>query len=454
MSKSHPFSMYLLKESFNATNALKDEHSLASAVGAIKLPDKAVLFILDSLPKPPWWKEFWGISQELKQVSKGALLFLPVDERWFALCFGHTYHNLREDCYEYDFGIRVTLNTLDPDRLKSTDTLEPGTAKRQRVQSSIETGLTFFDFDRDSSMIKSLTGKVKPEYKDLFNDATGASNLRINSRIDSNEIVELCKKVLEVYKKDDYLRNFPNFQNIVPVKDPEVLQKLNEQLLVALHNKNKDLVLTIPQLLDYQEKHYIKFGGLGNDNIYEDVSMLHYHEYLENNCRLLNEIVIADIKLHKLCLCNEDGDIKNSFSIYKSILFDTKLGEDNLTYHLCEGNWYEVNNDFLTKIVDFLDPYFKNSRFIAYEHNGEGEYNIKFSETNPSYICLDKTSINPPGQTAVEPCDLYTVENNKAVYFHIKVSTRSFSLSHLFNQGMNSIHLIKQMWNPRTNLNY
>jgi uncharacterized protein (TIGR04141 family) len=56
---------------------------------------------------------------------------------------------------------------------------------------------------------------------------------------------------------------------------------------------------------------------------------------------------------------------------------------------------------------------------------------------------LDKENISPDGQTALEPCDLYTVKEEKAIYCHVKVSTRSSMLSHLFNQGANSIDLIR-----------
>ena len=38
---------------------------------------------------------------------------------------------------------------------------------------------------------------------------------------------------------------------------------------------------------------------------------------------------------------------------------------------------------------------------------------------------------------------LYTIENGGAVLIHIKISTRSSGLSHLFNQGINSIELLR-----------
>ncbi len=112
MAKIRPFSIYLLKEGFDHANSLKQEHSLEEAEAA-DLPDNARLFILDTPPRPPWWRSYFGIEQELHQASKGALVFLEIGGRNFAISFGHVYHHLNDYSYEYDFGLRVTLNSLE-----------------------------------------------------------------------------------------------------------------------------------------------------------------------------------------------------------------------------------------------------------------------------------------------------------------------------------------------------
>jgi uncharacterized protein (TIGR04141 family) len=56
---------------------------------------------------------------------------------------------------------------------------------------------------------------------------------------------------------------------------------------------------------------------------------------------------------------------------------------------------------------------------------------------------LDEKNISPDGQIQVEPCDLYSVEDGIATFYHIKRSTLSGTMSHLFNQGTNAIELLK-----------
>lgn len=441
MSKTHSFSIYLLKEDFDTSNSLKAGHSLKVSLDADNLPEGASIFILDSIPKEPWWKSFFGVREDLKQASKGAILFLPVKERCFAITFGHTHHHLKDECYEYDFGLRATLNSINPDKLKSTDTLEPGKAKRQRIQSSIDSDLTYFDFDRDSSIIKTLSGKVKDEYKDFFKNATGASNLRIGSIIEPDKLNELCQKTLDIYNKEDFKRTFPDIQNIAPVKDPDVIDRLNNLLIEAFKNESIDLVLTIPEIINYQDSLNITFTGAGRSLIYEDVYISHYREYLSNNGLKPEDVSINTLRSHQLKICNEDGDPKENFLIYNSLLFDANL--DRLQYHFCEGNWYQVEKSYVNKLKKFLDPYFEKTDLMDFNHPSEVAYNQAVASKDFKYICLDRTSISPPDQHQVEPCDLYKAEDGRALYYHIKLSTRSLSLSHLFNQGVNSIELIK-----------
>ena len=116
---------------------------------------------MDSERTPPWWRAYFQVQEELFQEHKGALVFLPVADRCFALSFGQVFHHLNDASYEYDFGLRVTLNSLDPKELKSADMVEPGVARRKRTQVPVSTELTYLDFDGNSEIIKSLTGKVK-----------------------------------------------------------------------------------------------------------------------------------------------------------------------------------------------------------------------------------------------------------------------------------------------------
>lgn len=444
MTKSRSFSIYLLKPGFDDSNALVDDHVLDGEFAAADLPEGAALYVLDSDPYPPWWKGYFGVEANLSQVTKGALVFLPVGERCFALSFGHVSHNLRETSYEYDFGLRVTLNSLDPKKLKSTDTLDPGAAKRQRTQLPIESELTLFDFDRDSTILRSLTGKVRDEHKDLFRHATGASNLRISTSVPANELLPLCEKLLELYDGEQFKTAFPDIQNIAPVRDPGLIESLNGRLLAALHAKDADLNITVPEIINYSDNVFVCFAGAGAGLVYDDVYIGRYYDYLETREVNLADVDLEDLRHHALVLTDENGVPKDRYSIFKSLVFDTILdAAGGATFHLSEGQWYRIETDYIERLGTYLDPLCLPSDLPSYNHPTEGAYNLAVAETDAAVGCLDTENVSPAGQTAVEPCDLIALRGESAVMYHVKVSTLSAQLSHLFNQGINAIELLR-----------
>jgi uncharacterized protein (TIGR04141 family) len=444
MGKSRPFSIYLLKPGYDAANALKGNHKLESKIDAKALPEGATLFVLDGPQVDLWWTAFFDIQATIKQTHKGAIVFLPIADRCFALSFGHVYQNLKDESFEHDFGLRVTLNCVDSKKLKSTDTLQPGVARRQRIQSPAGEELTYFDFDRNSSVLRSLTGKVSDQYKELFKDASGASALNIKSNRVSSELPELCASLLELYQSDDYRKTFPDIQNIVPVREPEMISQLSDALVEAVRTKAENLYLTIPDIVDYRkDAHYASFSGTGRSLVYEDVYLGKYYDYLQRNGYAVEQIQYDDLKRHSLNLVDENEKSKESFSIVNCLIFEATLGDGGQTYHLAEGKWYKVENSYLERLKEALDPLCADIALPHYSHDDEGDYNRTTAESVDGFICLDQENISPSGETQIEPCDLYAVRNGFATFHHIKRSTFSGQLSHLFNQGTNAIELLK-----------
>lgn len=445
MAPSRPFSIYLLKEPFDATNALEAENSLRS-VDAENLPAEATLLVHDGPRRAPWWKNYFGVQRPLLQSSKGAIVFLPVDGRVFVLCFGHVAHNLKDESYEYDFGIRTTLNCVDPLKLKNTDTVEPGSARRRRTQHALETDLTYFDFDSDSAVLKSITGKVKDEHADIVRHATGASSLRISTPIPPDELMKLCSRLLGLYHDDSYLTSFPDIQKIAPVRDPGRIATLNATLLADVRARGDSVRLATPALVDYEQNNdslYVRFLNAGRSMLYPDVSIEHYYQHLDESGRPVNGLTIDQLKSHRLGLTDEFGEVRQSYTIFKSLLFDTSEGTSGSTFYLNEGNWYEVDSSYVSDLRARLDPFWSDLAFLEdCPQDLEGDYNAAMGK-KAGFVCLDTTNVSPRGQTQIEPCDIYLADDGKATLVHVKISTGSSLLSHLFNQGTNSVELLR-----------
>lgn len=453
--KSHPFTIFLLKQGFNATNSLKEDHDLGQAEASDQLPENSSVFILDSQPREPWWREYFNITNPLRQVNKGALVFIPVMDRYFALSFGHVFHKLRDNCYEYDFGLLVTLNSLDPNKLKSADIIDPGASRRKRTQIPAAADITFLDFDSNTEIVRSLTGAVKEDLIELFKSATGSASLKISLKLRPQELHELCVRLMELYQCEDYLETFPSVGKISPENDPDIVQTLDSQLLTLFINQDPALSLCVPDIVDYRDNTSCRFHGKGGlAEIYNDVSLDSFYEYLGDVD--LNTFTINKLKSFSVGLCDSDGIIGRSYNIYNCLLVD--IVEDEKVYHICEGGWYRVERDYIEYLKVYLDAKCEPSDLPSYNHDfisedgvchySEENYNKAVAQSNPAFICLDQKSMSLDGHTAIEPCDLYTVPLSddgtqaQGKLYHLKISTRSSQLSHLFNQGTNSAELI------------
>ncbi|MFD1260246.1 TIGR04141 family sporadically distributed protein [Entomomonas asaccharolytica] len=450
--KTRPFSIFLLKQGYNASNSIKPTSDLLSNIGASNLPESASLYIADNMETTPWWVNYFGIESNLTQKNKGALIFLPVDDRCFALSFGFVSHHLIDASYEYDFGLKVTLNSLDPQELRSADIVDPSAARRKRMQLPITSDLTYLDFDSNSEILKSLTGKVKSEYVNLFKNATGSISLRVGLKIEPENLLGLCQQLLTLYNSEEYLTSFPNIQKIMPEKDPVKVAILNNILLENFINRNQDLLLSVPEIIDYKDNIFCTFSGkAGIQKVYSDVSLNGFYDYLDD--RGINEITLDILKKTELNLCDSDGKTTGSYSVYRSLIFDTPLQSDNHIYHLCEGEWYRIDTDYLAKLKESIDAVCEDTNLIAYNHDNRNNGVLTYSEENynqaaiegkENFFCLDQTNISPDGYSQIEPCDILTFNEQaeQCILYHIKISSRSSQLSHLFNQGANSIELL------------
>ena len=269
----------------------------------------------------------------------------------------------------------------------------------------------------------------------------------------ANELPELCEKLLELYEDETYKTNFPGIQNVSPVRDPVIIEALNAKLLDAFASKGDGLALAVPDMVDYKSGLWVIFTGAGPSLIYDDVFIGRYYDYLDRNGVDVSSVTIETLKKHHIVPTDEEGDHGDErHTIYKSLIFDSALGSAGETYHLCEGNWYLVEKSFVERLSDYLDPLCAATVLPSYGHADEGAFNQSAPDASPDMICLDKTSIAPAGQKQVEPCDIYELRDRSAVLHHIKISTLSNQLSHLFNQGINALYLLRDDDTARANL--
>lgn len=443
MAKNNPLSIYLLKPGFNHSNSMKEDGKLKPYEGETPLPEGFMMYYLDNPPTEPWWIEYFGVDKKLTQITNGSLVFARVKGRCFAFSFGYAFHELINESYEYDFGLRVTLNCIDPKKLKSIDTNQLSTARRQRTQIPNNADLKFFDFDGESNIINGLTGLVNDDYNKFFQHATGTHSFKCVTSCTPNKLKDLLEELLELYKSTDYQENFPEMQKISPVNDPEILEKLDENLLSSFTTKDVGLFFTVPEIIDYLDVNFFKFNNVDEDKKYEIVRIDNYYEYLQIKAKDLTRVTIQFLKNQNLIRVDDNNSPIMSYQIYKCFICETKIGDNDNIYYLTDGKWYEIDSVFASDTKKYLDGFYEDTLLpdFGQKLDTEGKYNIRVAKNDEKYLCLDRKNISPFGQ--LEPCDLYSSVNGVPSFIHVKRETTSHTLSHLFNQGLNSAECIR-----------
>ncbi len=434
-------SIYMLKPGVTVEQAIKDENGYKEAAKTAGVIPNLRVFLKRGDKKQPWWKTYLGVDDDLPQQVNSAVAFVGIGERIFALSFGSGQHLLREDSYVHDFGTRVVLNAVDPKRLKSADTLDPESAQRRRTQIPFDGDLALLSFTSDSSVLKSLTGKAKPEHSDLVRSVTGAASLRITTPTEPGDLAVLLQRLRELHESNEYRTTFPEIAQIRPITDPETIDPLNERLVAAVFDVSAPVVLTVPDVLDYGDESCVQFSGRGVSEVFDDVYIMHYREYLQGKGVAPGSLTIDDLRHDELLLLDGNNEIKQRWSIFRSLVFETQEDE-GYSYHFSDGAWFRVATGLIESLRESLDPYWIDATLPTHVWESEGAYNAKVSKETGS-ICLDQTNISPSGQTQVEPCDILRVGEGRIEFIHVKIGTSSATLSHLFNQAANSLQLLR-----------
>ncbi len=482
--KTHGFSIRLLKENSNNTNfesflkigeaKILEFDSLPQNknnkkyidnndyIYHYKIAGKYDAFLKKSNNYNTWWSDYLNLDTSLDSSSYYFVMFVPVTkngkERKLVYTFGFGHNLLNEDYIEYNFGLKVALNSIDPEKLKSTDKFSPSNQTKQtRTQLSIGSDLYGLGFNEFEEIIKKLSGLCKKEYKDIFSSITGSDSLKVNSKYKLEQIEELSTKIIDLYLSDEYKKHpqLSNIDKISKVKDTSIINSLDEDLIEKFNKKDSNIFLTNYEIIDFEEYEYYGYSDSISTAIFNDLDINNLYKELTSQNLNIENLKNYKVKVFK----NENDTNPKQWKLYNCLVTDTIFEKKH--YILSLGTWYEVNNTFIEhveKVIKDLEisskglfedydvaKYSKlddrcsnkkiNGEIIDRKLIHEKRYNNDMANKN-GFILMDQKLIYIDG-AQYEACDIYDPQNN--TFYHVKRKhSGSSDLSHLFNQGINS----------------
>jgi uncharacterized protein (TIGR04141 family) len=407
---------------------------------------EGALYIRDSKEKRPRWAslldEIAGTKIDvLSNKSSSAVLLLRVDGRVLAFTFGYGRFMLNSCYFEQDFGLRTALNTLNHQSLRSVElhTLEDQPIQK-KTQATRGSEASVFGIDIFRDVLRAVTGSPRAGvgYKNI---SGGDAFYSFGIDMVVAEIPQIAANLLGYYELELYRSFFGWVDNIRHVKEEASIASLNESLLEAVKTRDRGIVLTIPEVIEWDSVLGFSFTRTKR----ELSPTIDTSKYLENVDP--NSVSIESLRRDRLYI-TDMHDNEFGHSIYKCLYFE--LDGDDVKNVFFGGNGYEINNSFMRAIDATLDRIdlstIKFPGVQTWVDNNkkmiemEGDYNQRVAHLLRFHL-LDKRLVKSSKTTSpIELCDLLTSEKQLIHVKHRKGG--SAGLSHLFAQGSVSAEAI------------
>ncbi|WP_323614932.1 DUF6119 family protein [Pseudomonas putida] len=448
--KVRTLSVRLLRIECGADEALKEEYVSGGRRNRLTRSawpgiEGAELLVGQIFTSRPGWISFVeeqaGMQPDnLIASGAGGVLFLPVDDRIFAICFGHIHMALEDEAFERQFGLKVTLNSVPRDGLRTLDLATPDAVTFQkRVQASKDSDVQDFGVDvlRDLARVAGGT----PSEASFAKFVAGRDSLSITCKLASDDLLNKCEQILQIYRSNTYKQRFPWIDNMQVVRDRATLNALDRKLFAALtalrDGGDSELHMAPPEIVDYQEGCLLHYNGFGSSGT--DFHSLSIEDYVAELDRCDFDGTIDDIReRHYIKAKAPDSEVfKVQWRVYHCFTFETSLRTDGVSnsYVLFSGQWYCVERNFKRQVEARFQAIPRVAIIGATHCRNERELIAHLEESRSDLLCLDQVKINPLGvrYANIEPCDFLS---NARQFIHLKDGHSSGPISHLWAQGV------------------
>jgi len=401
------------------------------------LPFPAALYIKPANEKVPSWVAFLesataGPITDVTNISTGALLFIAVGEdpqRIFAISFGYGHTMLKPDSFETSFGLKVALNSVNPDRLRSVDAraVEEMTLLTRRQASQLSP-LETFGLDVSTDFLRAVTGI--PDDRAFASRVTGADALAITRQTEVAGLQQMCQQLLETYSSERYRERFGWIDHLNEVRDGSLIDSLDDLLVEAVQAQDaQHMHLAPPEIIEWDNVGDFEYSHARNET-FDDLRVGDLFDSLQG----YGNVDLPALKgIQIRASYGEEADVYDRWQLYKCLVYETDFNGQR--YVLSGGKWFQIAADFVGQVRNHVTSLPISGIGLPASHAGEREapYNARAAATSNDYLLLDKKLVvHGGGASRIEFCDILTRQGQ---FVHVKRRSSSGTMSHLLAQG-------------------
>jgi uncharacterized protein (TIGR04141 family) len=387
-TKTNKLKIYLIKPEVTHFDQIVDPEATS-----IEIPGVGMFYMENSLTRTPeWLADFFGdrldAKLQLRTASARGLLLVrasdAVRERIFALTFGHGRHLLQNDVVEEHFGLKVVLNSVDEDSIRSIDKTTLGSiVKQSREQISREGPAASFGIDIEQDLVKAVSGRSSIE--EFGKIISGKDCFSASAKFDAGNVSEVLKRSLERYRSNEYQKNFDWIDQIRELRSRTKLDELNAALVARIEVRDFGRIwLTPSEIVEWEDVKGFRYLRPQKGELYHDLAIPDLVSAAGEKPITLDWL--RNSKVHLISARNDD--VQASWPAFKCLYAELDLG-GNL-HILNNGSWYEIAPDFADQVnLDFANVPEALLDAPDYAHEDENAYNVALSEALDGSCCLD-----------------------------------------------------------------
>ena len=435
-ARVRPLTIFLMKAGIKESDVLDDETSEGCEEVDIRLGGKSVgtLYAQQTPITPPSWLKFFAGSitrnPKLSRASVSAAYITRAGGRLFAIVFGQGRHLLKAGTYEERFGLRVTLNSVDPKSLRAVDvsTLDANPFHGTR-QASREATLGEFGINLDQDILRAVAGR--PTEEKLGRRMAGVDSLSVRVRVDLATLPGLLKRYLQKSEDVGYRENFRWVDHVAEVRDTLLEEQLFQELIQVIGKSKRGVWAAIPERIEWTNFDAFRFGSMSGGRTYDDITLDRMLECLDGEPVSLEFLE----KTFVYGLAEDNPHPKHKWSFLKCLT--AELNQNGSMYLLNAGKWYHVSTDFVEEVNRDLASLLPDSpdSLPVWGDEHEDAYNARVAGDSGGHLVLmDRVMVSHPAMASpIEFCDLFSDDRR---LIHVKRYGQSSILSHLFMQGL------------------
>lgn len=433
MSSKSRIKVFLLKN--ERDNFLKE--GTTKSFEKVSMSGNDVFLYSSNINIPRWYKCFL-LGDENKYINSSSSGYMVKqieyegDSYNFVISFGGADQAFELSKFIDDFGIKICLNVVDKFSSISKSNISTTMSNNKEV-STKKDEFGSFVFNVETDLIKGVSVKAKKDNGITDGILSGNIALSLSTESNINDVDELLKKLITIYKSDDYRQKFQFIDNIKAIKNKELEEQIQNKVIELIKSKSFEKVwFGSPDFDSWEKVSYFKLECGKIEKEYADL----YIEDIVNDFVIESYKSLDKIKVHPIY---DEDEYVDTVKLSECLYGEVCIGSDIYIINNC--NYYIINRDYVSEInkqynnIDIIGKLpMKESKM------SETKYN-EFASKKESSLGLFDCKLFNKKSNSFELCDLYDYKNN--MFIHVKKYGASSLLSHLFFQALNSAKYFK-----------